>query len=276
MAEPAWTTRTLGALPESWPLTHRWVGEWMTIDDETWFSRISPDGDPDVPPLVLVHGLVVSGSYFRPVARFLDANYRIYIPDLPGYGRSPSKRMWTVPSITQRLADWMDAHDLRDCVLVGNSLGCQIITLLATTRPDLVRGMVLVAPTLDPAVRNGIHLMLRGALDIPRERRTIWGVWIPDFLRAGPRRALMMLHQTMRDGDAQLDRLGDVHQPALVVGGGRDPISPPEWVQEMANRMLNARALILDGCPHALNYSSPRNLARAIDTVIQGNIDESR
>jgi len=272
MMSPPWAARTFGKMPEVWLPAGAWMAEWMTLDDETWFTRFTESGDPAQPPIVMVHGLIVSGSYFRPVAAVLERQYTIYVPDLPGYGRSITPRSWSLPSLTARLAAWMDAHALHGAILMANSLGCQIATLLAVTRPDLVRGMVLVAPTLDPDVRNGIHLMLRAALDVPRERQSLWSVWIPDLLRAGPRRALMMLGQTLEDGRTQLTRLPDVRQPTLLIGGERDPIVPPEWVHEMANRMPQARAMILPGCPHAMNYSSPRVLARAIDTVIQNHL----
>lgn len=276
MTQPPWTARTFGSLPEAWPDRDRWTAEWMTIDEETWFTRIAPHGDPDLPPIVMLHGLVVSGAYFRPVADYLDTRYTLYVPDLPGYGHSRSTRTWTLASLVLRLAGWMDAHGLHRAVIVGNSLGCQLATLLAVARPDLVGGLVLVAPTVDPEVRNGVHLMLRGALDIPRERQSLWSVWLPDLFRAGARRALTILHQTMVDGSHQLDRLGEVQQPALLIGGERDPIVPPRWVNEMTRRMPNARAIILPGSPHAMNFSSPRDLARAIDTVIQGRAHNSK
>jgi pimeloyl-ACP methyl ester carboxylesterase len=270
MPGPAWTARTFGPPPETWPLTRRWIGEWMTLDGDMWFSRFTLGGDAAFPPLVMVHGLVVSGTYFRPVAAHLDARYRIAIPDLPGYGHSSTKRRWTMPEFAAALGRWMDAHDLGGAVLVGNSLGCQIITQLAVDRPELVRGMILVAPTVDPDVRNGLHLIGRGIIDIPREQQSLWTVWIPDFFRAGLRRSLRGLRQTM--GDDQLERLGRVMQPALVIGGARDPIVPPGWVEAMAGRMPNARSLLLPGQPHAMNYSSPRDLARAIDTVMRGAV----
>jgi pimeloyl-ACP methyl ester carboxylesterase len=275
MTAPAWTARTFGPIPETWPQRGHWTAEWMTIDEETWFTRITPHGDPALPAIVMLHGLVVSGTYFRPVSHYLDERYTIYIPDLPGYGRSPSRRTWTLASLTTRLAAWMDAHELQKAVIVGNSLGCQMGTLLAKTRPDLVAGLVLVAPTVDPEVRNGLHLMWRGALDVPREKQSLWTVWVPDLIRAGIRRALTALQQTMVDGRDQLARLDEVEQPALLIGGERDPIAPPRWVNDMARRMPNARAIILPGSPHAMNYSSPRDLARAIDTVIQGRVNDT-
>lgn len=268
MSNSAWSSHILGAMPRSWPLTHRWTGEWMTIGGESWFARITAHADPANPSVVMIHGLIVSGTYFHPLAALLDDRYSVYVPDLPGYGHARSGRTWDVPSLAIHLADWMDAHDLSGSILVGHSLGCQIATMLAVIRPDLVRGMVLVAPTVDPEVRNASHLVLRGLLDFPRERQSIWTIWIPDFLRAGIRHSLSMLHLTMVDN--QLDRLGDVQPPALVVGGERDPIVPPRWVHEMAGRMPSARALILPKSPHAMIYSRPRELARVINTVIQG------
>ena len=52
-------------------------------------ARISegpvPNGNPAV---VLVHGLVVSSRYMVPTAELLAAHYRVYAPDLPGFGKS--------------------------------------------------------------------------------------------------------------------------------------------------------------------------------------------
>jgi len=142
----------------------------------------------------------------------------------------------------------------------------QTSSLLATTRPDLVRSMILIGPTLDPAVKGPIHLMLRGLVDIPRERQSLWSIWIPDLLRAGPRRALFMLAETFADD--QLARLGEVRQPALVVGGEDDPIAPASWVRDLASRMPHGKAIIVPGASHALNYSNAPELAAAIDRAM--------
>jgi 2-hydroxy-6-oxonona-2,4-dienedioate hydrolase len=255
-----------GTIPGKWVDGEGWIGEWMTIGGETWFSRIHPDGDPDLPPIVMVHGLVVSGTYFRPIARIMGRRYRIYVPDLPGYGHSDSSRMWTMPSLVTQLATWMDAHHLSGAVIVANSLGVQMSTLLATTRPDLVRSLILIGPTRDPDVSGPVQLMLRGLKDIPRERQSLWSIWIPDLLRAGLRRSLFMLGQLFADN--QLARLGDVRQRVLVVGGERDPIAPAHWVRDLASRVPRGEALIVRNASHAMNYSDAVEMATAIDRAI--------
>jgi pimeloyl-ACP methyl ester carboxylesterase len=113
-------------------------------------------------------------------------------------------------------------------------------------------------------------MMVRGAMDIPRERQSLWRIWIPDLLRCGPRRGLATLVLSWRD--EQVARLPGIVAPALIVGGERDPIAPPRWIEEMAVCLPRSRALILPGSPHAMNYSRPRDLARAIDTAVSGYV----
>ena len=48
------------------------------------YSRTVGDG----PPVVLVHGYGVSSAYLLPLARALAGRCAVYVPDLPGHGRS--------------------------------------------------------------------------------------------------------------------------------------------------------------------------------------------
>lgn len=264
--DPKWSWRWSTVRGSGWS-RRRWVEESLTHADATWFSRIAVSGDHALPPVVLVHGLVVSGSYFRPVASHLDSHLRLYVPDLPGFGRSVSHTgVWTIRQLADGLAGWLDVHAIRDAVLVSNSLGCQILTLLAAARPELVRALILVAPTMDPEARSVVGQMYRGLIDIPRESVSLWTVWVPDLIRAGARRALLTLHGGIHD--PQPRRLPEISAPVVIVGGERDPIVPPEWVMAMAQALPRGRAIIIPGAPHAMNYSNPRQLARIIRIVV--------
>lgn len=264
--DPKWSWRWSPVRGSGWS-RRRWVEESLTHADATWFSRIASTGDHTLPPVILLHGLVVSGSYFRPVAAHLDSHLRLYVPDLPGFGRSVSHTgVWTMKQLADGLAGWLDVHAIRDAVLVSNSLGCQILTLLAAARPELVRALILVAPTMDPEARSVVGQMYRGLIDIPRESVSLWTVWVPDLIRAGARRALLTLHGGIHD--PQPGRLQEINAPVVVVGGERDPIVPPEWVRAMAQALPRGRAIIIPGAPHAMNYSNPRQLARIIRIVV--------
>lgn len=249
-----------------WPARH-WLGTTTWVDSARMFARIAPEGDPAAPPILMLHGLVVSSSYFRPIARELDARYRLFIPDLPGFGRSTAGTVRDLPGMVDALVQWMDAHGLAAPVVVANSLGCQVATLLAERYPERVAKLVMVAPTMDPAVRGPLHILLRGLMDIPRERGGLWGVWIPDFFMAGPVQALRWLMISLRDD--QRERLPALAQPLMAVAGERDPICPVPWVEAFAALAPQGRTVVIPGAPHAMNYSSPQDLARVIGELVE-------
>lgn len=111
-----------------------------------------PPGD-DRPPLVLVHGLDGSAANWWDVAPALAADHRVVAPDLPGFGRTPLR--WRRRSVIAH-ADLVvevarrtvDASPQRPVVLVGNSMGGPVVLAAAARHPELVAGVVLVAPAL--------------------------------------------------------------------------------------------------------------------------------
>jgi pimeloyl-ACP methyl ester carboxylesterase len=229
---------------KGWP-SPQWHAEHTIVDGIRWFARISPGGDVSRPPVVLLHGLVVSGAYFQPVAARLAETLSLFVPDVPGFGHSANPQgwrnrpgVWDIVTTADGLARWLDAHDLRGTVLVANSLGCQVATLLACRRPELVARLVLIGPTMDPAARSIPAQLWRGLRDIPHESPALWSIWIPDGLRAGPWRGLRTLHFGLQDdvasppprrhpANARRWRRARPDRPAHV---GRDRgTSPASW-----------------------------------------------
>ncbi len=259
---------------DGWART-QWVYEAMDGVGCDWFARISePAGESNgFPPLVMVHGVVVSGSYFQPIASELDDEFAIYVPDLPGTGRSTLRRgLLTLEQLAEGLAWWLDEHAVSGAVLVANSMGCQVLTHLAVKRPDLVRALVLVSPTMDPAVRWSVQVMIRGLLDIPRESARLWPVWLRDVMLSSPISGLRMLRRSIRD--PQIERVLRVQAPVLVVGGERDPIAPPAWIHELADAFPNGRAMVMPGIPHAINFTNARELARVIRVMVRSELND--
>jgi pimeloyl-ACP methyl ester carboxylesterase len=222
----------------------------------------------DQVPIVFLHGLVVSGEYFQPLVSRLDPGMRLYIPDFPGFGKSSSAKSFeSIAAMTEMFAAWLDREQIGHACLIANSLGCQIVTQLAVTRPDLVDRFILISPTMNPAIRSVLHIAWLALLDVPRERQSLWRIWIRDFLRAGPVLAI----RTLRIGiaDPQLERLPQIAQPGLLIGGEHDPVVSPRWIRRMEVYMHSVRTVIIEGAPHALNYSAAREVARIIRTALQ-------
>lgn len=215
------------------------------------------------PVVVLVHGLGMSGRSMLPTLRMLTPEFRVWAPDLPGFGDSARpRRALDLAELADALAGWMDAVGLPRAAMLGNSLGCQVIGHVATRWPARLTRAVLVGPTRDPRARTPLRQAGRLLLDAPREAPSLIPLATFDYLRAGPAR----MWRTLRDAlDVEVEqRAPHVQVPVLVVRGEHDPIVPQRWAQQLTDLLPNGRLIVVPGAAHAVNYSAPAALVDAV------------
>jgi pimeloyl-ACP methyl ester carboxylesterase len=97
-------------------------------------------------PVVFVHGLLVDGQLWLPVAGRLAASHRCIVPDWPlGSHRKPMRAEADLSpeGCAKLVADFLAALDLRDVTLVGNDSGGVIAQLVAARHGDRVAQLVL-------------------------------------------------------------------------------------------------------------------------------------
>ena len=76
-------------------------------------------------PIIILHGLMGGLSNFEGVfSYFTNHNYRVIIPELPVYDRPLLKT--TVKAFAEYLHGFIEFMELKDVVLLGNSLGGHI------------------------------------------------------------------------------------------------------------------------------------------------------
>ncbi|NJN19511.1 MAG: alpha/beta hydrolase [Oscillochloris sp.] len=224
-------------------------------------AEVAPAGSARL-PIVLVHGLAVSSRYLAPTGRQIGLKRWVYAPDLPGFGASDRpNRVLDIPALAAALLDWMDARGLETAVMLGNSLGCQIIVDVGFRSPQRLAAAILVGPTPDPAARSVLAHAWRLARDVPRESLSSILTQGSDYLRAGFRRTLATMRYALADPFEH--KLPLVAAPTLVVRGEHDPIAPQRWCAQVADRLPHGELLMIPAAPHALNHVRPVPLARA-------------
>ncbi len=242
---------------------------WDDIDGLRIHGRVSvPDSRAGHgPPLVFVHGLGVSTRYMEPTMARLAGRYPVAALDLPGFGRSASPpHVFTVAEHARTLERWLRARGIGPAILVGNSHGCQVIVECVVHTPVRAVGLVLNAPTMDPAHRSALTMIARVIADVPREPWRLAAIVVRDYLRAGPRRVLATLADALHDRIEE--KLPHVVQPTLVVCGARDPVISVRWASEVARLVGIERAGAPGGtmqcvatAAHALPYDDPATFA---------------
>ena len=109
-------------------------------------TRVRVDGDPDNPPILLLHGVGRSLEDWATQWERLAGTYYVITLDVPGFGFSsrPTESM-TLASLARGVADTLDAlGEQRPLHVIGNSLGGAVALQLLLLQPQRVASLVLV------------------------------------------------------------------------------------------------------------------------------------
>lgn len=241
------------------PTPAPWRELWLTVDGRRSFARVFDHAAPEGPPLVLVHGMALSGRYMLPTAGLFSTTHRVYVPDLPGFGDSDKPaHVLDVPALADALAGWMEAAGVVRADLLGNSFGCQIIADLAARHPERVRRTVLQGPTTPPDERSWFWQFVRWRQNAPNNPPEMEHIADGDYEKTGLVRALRTFQVSL--DDRVEDKLPRVQAPSLVVRGSEDPICSQEWAEEVARRLPRGRLSVIPDVAHTLVYTAAPQL----------------
>lgn len=96
------------------------------------------------PPVVLLHGLLGSGDNLTSVARWIESDYTVYLPDLPNHGASPHTTHAGYDVMVSAVDGFIRTHSLVPTTLGGHSMGGKVAMRLALAAPELVRSLVVL------------------------------------------------------------------------------------------------------------------------------------
>ena len=99
-------------------------------------------------PLLLLHGFPQTGHTFRDIAPTLSKEFKVVVPDLPGYGRSPGPPAkddgtpFDKRSVARSMAALMSMLGAERFLLLGHDRGARVAYRLALDMPEKVQGLV--------------------------------------------------------------------------------------------------------------------------------------
>lgn len=236
------------------------------------------------PTILLLHGFTGSRENWLKVAGRLTPNFRVVIPDLPGWGASQriDNTDYGAPAQAKRLAAFIDALQLDHIVLVGHSMGGLIAGLYATQHPDKIAAIGFIdsdgvgyqrdAGTTDPfayADRAGFERMMKLAFDHPP---SLPGR-IEDVFVARNRARLPMVMRTFEQLRAPAQAHGlepvlpKINVPTWILWCHDDKIIDPQAVEVFRKNLTGAPRIdvtMLFGCSHMPMLEKPDATAQAL------------
>ena len=100
------------------------------------------------PALLFLHGFCESGEMWRHLADSLSTQYRVICPDLPGFGNSPlTQPIQSIEEVAEQLEEWMDAHQIKDPIVLGHSLGGYVALALLERMGNRIKAIGLLHST---------------------------------------------------------------------------------------------------------------------------------
>lgn len=262
---------------------HRWAYAWREADD------------PAAPTVVMIHGFTGSKENWYPLAKALGGRYRLLIPDLPGWGES-ERKPGMVYGFTQQAAN-VDAFIRaaspgKPVVLLGHSMGGGIAALAAARYPaevarvglldaagvrfkdnrfglDVLAGKNPFAVQDDASLRRYIDTVFHDASAKP------WLPWPASSALIGKRRADAEFEQGVlaRIGRSEESLLpgveaANIRQPTLLLWCKQDAVIDASALELYAQRIPQARKVLLDGCGHMSLMERPALVADAVVKLV--------
>jgi len=231
-------------------------------------------------PVVLLHG--AGGSHLSwPSGIRRMPGYRVFALDLPGHGKSGGRGLQSIPRYTEVVLEWLESMDMHTAVFVGHSMGSAIAQILALDHPDHVLGLALIGS----ATRMRVNPVL--IEETAHETTFLNAVgkvisWsfspqTPEELKAQVAMRLAqtrpsVLHSDFLACDAYdvTSRICEITQPALIISGKEDRMTPVRHAYFIADSLPNAQLQVIEGAGHMVMIEKPVEVANALSRFLAG------
>lgn len=218
------------------------------------YSEIESSGDHE---FVLIHGIGMGRIVFSEIADVLAQRGRVLAVDLPGFGDSPEPgTAATLEQTAEVVAQFIRDESTRRVVLVGHSMGTQIVAEVAAKHPELVEVLVLIAPTVNRNERTALKQSLRMIQDLFGEGPKVifTGLWA--YAQTSP---VWFINKLRFMLNHRLENLcPHIPAPTLVLRGETDRVCPRDWVSEIAAAFPDGTMAEIPGRGHEAIIKSPQ------------------
>ncbi|MEP9394052.1 alpha/beta hydrolase [Gordonia sp. VNQ95] len=232
------------------------------------------------PAVLLLHG----GAGPDSVAGFANlladrTGSRVITPVHPGFGgTSRPEALATIGGLAEAYIALLDALDIDDVTVIGNSIGGWTAAEIAVGRPSRLGRLALVdAVGIDVPGHRVVDFFVLTPRQIAERsfhdpaRSVVPDVaTLPPSVRAiteGNREALRVYGDPMTE-PGLLERLASIDVPTTVIWGESDGIADVDYGRAYADAIPRAQFIVLEGAGHVPQIETPETLLGALTPVL--------
>lgn len=237
----------------------------------------------DKPPLVLLHGLAGNGACWTPLARSLESEYDVVMPDARGHGASGTPlHGYRYEDHADDVIELVRKLELARPILLGHSMGGMTAAVAASRATGTFRGVILADPTfLSPQRQREVY-----DSDIAGQHRQLLGEDHRDVLARLRRRHAHRSPEILElQASARLQTrisafdvltppnpdyrqiMGAIGVPTLIVMGDAGVVSR-ETAQELQDLNANIRIEQIRGAGHGVQFDQPERFEAVVRSFL--------
>jgi pimeloyl-ACP methyl ester carboxylesterase len=267
------------------------------IDTSYGTLQVLDEGNPEGPPIVLIHGYTGSMNWWDHLAPLLGKEHRVIRVDLLGHGGSDKPGAgYAIEDQANAIAETLNEIGVSGATVVGHSVGGAVETALAEQSPDLVTRLAMIDkapdsgfehesfaqtlgywPVIGPAVSRLVEVAPSSTVRDQYDEVFAPGFNIasgfdnPDQVVDDLREMTYTAYVDVEDADEDYlderpldERLSALQIPLLVIFGAEDEVFDADSSLERYAPIPGARTELIEGAGHSPNVEKPEEIAPMI------------
>ena len=240
-------------------------------------------------PIILIHGTGSSLHAYDIWSKNLKKTKRVIRMDLPAFGLTGpflNKEDYSISNYTTFLKEFLDSLNIKQCILVGNSLGGEIAWRFALKEPVMAKKLILIDPGGYPVISKSVPIAFKLAkipilnkfltYITPRflVRSSIENVYFDKSkvsdslvnryfdltLRKGNREAIvdrLKVSTSLTNVKNTYENIKKIKQTTLIIWGNNDQLIPVENAYKFKNDIANSKLIVMQKTGHVPMEEKP-------------------
>ncbi len=230
-------------------------------------------------PIIILHGLMGGLSNFHGVTDYFPKKgYKVLVPELPIYDMPMLKT--NVKNFAKYLEKFIRFKDLKDVILLGNSLGGHIGLLHTKMYPELIKALVITGSSglYESAMGDGYpkrgdyEFIKKKAQDVFYDPEVATKEIVDEvFATVNDRvklvKTLAIAKSAIRHNMAQ--DLPSMTTPTCIIWGENDEVTPPDVAKLFHELLPDSDLHWIKKCGHAPMMEHPEEFNSILDSWLE-------